>query len=73
MRYAGNRTAHCGGPATKGQCMAKFEVYSHEKVVETFDAERVISKNDEYVFKDRNAETVGSIVKAPGMSVKKVI
>jgi len=53
--------------------MAKFEVYSHEKVVETFDAERVISKNDEYVFKDRNAETVGSIVKAPGMSVKKVI
>jgi len=52
--------------------MARFEVYVRGEVVETFEAVRFISKNDEYVFKDRNAETVGSIVRIPEMSVKKV-
>lgn len=56
----------------KGELMAKFEVYVHGEVVETFEAERFVSKNDEYVFKDKNAETVGSITKVPGMSVKRV-
>jgi hypothetical protein len=52
--------------------MATFEVYVHGKIVEAFEAERVISKNDEYVFNDRNSVAVGRIVKTPGMSVKKV-
>lgn len=52
--------------------MAKFEVYVNGKVVETIDAERYVPKNDEYLFKDRNARTVGSIVKKDGMSVKEV-
>jgi hypothetical protein len=52
--------------------MATFEVHLHGKVVQTFEAERVISKNDEYVFNDRNSAAVGRIVKIPGMSVKKV-
>jgi len=42
------------------------------KVVESFEAERAISKDDEYVFNDRNSVAVGRIVKIPGMSVKKV-
>ncbi len=52
--------------------MATFEVYVYGKIVETFEAERVISRNDEYVFNDRNSAPVGRIVKIPGMSVKKV-
>jgi hypothetical protein len=52
--------------------MAQFEVYEGRKVVQTFEAERVISKGDEYVFNDRNSVAVGRIVKTPGMSVKKV-
>ncbi|MGD0737658.1 MAG: hypothetical protein ABR976_21200 [Terracidiphilus sp.] len=56
--------------------MAKFEVYviseaSTERIiVEEFYAERYLTKDNEFVFKDRNARTVGSIVRTPGMSVK---
>jgi hypothetical protein len=52
--------------------MAIFEVDVDGKVVQKFEAERVISKNDEFVFNDRNSVAVGRIVKVPGMSVKKV-
>jgi hypothetical protein len=52
--------------------MATFEVYLNGKVVQKFEAERVVSKNDEYVFNDRNSAAVGRIVKIPGMSVKRV-
>jgi hypothetical protein len=52
--------------------MAIFEVYLNGKVIEKFDAERYFSKNDDYVFTDRNAKTVGSIVKKEEMSVKEV-
>ena len=52
--------------------MAKFEVSVNGKVVETYDAERYLTRNGEYVFKDKNARTVGSIVWIKGMSVKEV-
>ena len=52
--------------------MATFDVFEAGKVVQTFEAEEFWSKNDEYVFVDRNKDSVGSIVKTPGMSVKKV-
>ena len=52
--------------------MAKFDVFVNGKVVHTFEAEEFMSKEDEFIFFGRDNETVGCIVKTPGMSVKKV-
>jgi hypothetical protein len=48
----------------------KSEVSTERVIVEEFDAERYLTKDDEFVFKDKNARTVGSMVRTPGMSVK---
>jgi hypothetical protein len=52
--------------------MSKYDVFVNGKVVDTFEAEDFMSKEDEFIFFGRDSETVGSIVKTPGMSVKKV-
>jgi hypothetical protein len=53
--------------------MAIFDVFVNGKVVDTFEAEDFMSKENEFIFFGRDNETVGSIVKSPGMSVKKVL
>jgi len=52
--------------------MAFYEVSVQGKVVETFEASDYASNGDQFTFFDDNNSSVGSIVKAPGMSVKKV-
>jgi hypothetical protein len=52
--------------------VAKFDVFVNGKIVESFEAEDYFSREDEYIFTDSDNQTVGSIVKTPGMSVKKV-
>jgi hypothetical protein len=52
--------------------MAKFDVFVNGRVVDTFEAEDFMSKEDEFIFFGQDNETVGSVVKSPGMSVKKV-
>lgn len=52
--------------------MATFDVIVNGKVVQTFEAEDFWSKDTEFYFADANNKTVGSIVKTPGMSLKKV-
>lgn len=52
--------------------MATFDVFENGKVVQTFEADQFWSKDGEYIFVNGNNDSVGSIVKTPGMSVKKV-
>jgi hypothetical protein len=52
--------------------MAIYEVSMNGKVVETFEAEDYFSAEKEFHFTDDDNSTVGSIVKMPGMTVKKV-
>ena len=53
--------------------MAKFDVFVHGKIVDTFEAEDFMSKENEFIFFGPDNEPVGSIVVSPGMSVKKVV
>jgi hypothetical protein len=52
--------------------MAIYEVSMNGKVVETFEAEAYFSAEKEFHFTAADNSTVGSIVKMPGMTVKKV-
>jgi hypothetical protein len=52
--------------------MAIYEVSMNGKVLEKFEAEDYFSAGKEFHFTDAGNGTVGSIVKTPGMTVKKV-
>jgi hypothetical protein len=52
--------------------MATYDVIVNGKVVQSFEAEDFWSKDDHYLFADRENNSVGSVVKVPGMAVKKV-